>query len=408
LRILLFTGKGGVGKTTAAAATAVCAADRGLRTLVLSTDAAHSLADTFGVVASAEPTPVSDGLFIHQVDAQRRFEQSWGEIQGYLLSVLDTVGIDRIAAEELTVLPGAEEVLALLELREQAASGSWDVIIVDCAPTAETLRLLALPEALGWYMDRVLPMERRVVKLLKPVLTRAAGVPMPHDTVFDAIERLHLELAEVHSLLTGPTSSVRLVLTPESVVLAEARRSLTSLSLFGYRVDGVVANRIFPAAGADAWRMEWVESQAAILAEVEESFAPLDIWRSDYRSREPVGVEALRAFGAEIYGGGDPFRLPAGERPVSVVRDGVISELRVSLPFADRSAVDLARHGDDVVVTVGGYRRVLALPGAFRQAQVVGAAIAEGVLVVRFAHDVEGHETDAAPNAGSGDGEEVP
>jgi arsenite-transporting ATPase len=406
LRILLFTGKGGVGKTTAAAATAVRAADQGLKTLVISTDAAHSLADTFGVVVSGEPTVVADGLFVHQVDAQRRFEESWGEIQSYLLSVLDTVGVSRIAAEELTVLPGAEEVLALLEVRAQAASGTWDVVIVDCAPTAETLRLLALPEALGWYMDRVLPMERRVVKLLKPVLTRAAGVPMPHDTVFDAVERLHAELAEVHDLLTGPTSSVRLVLTPETVVVAEARRSLTSLSLFGYRVDGVVANRIFPAGGADAWRQEWVESQAGVLAEVEESFAPLDIWRSAYRSREPVGMSELREFGLELYADADPFRLPVGDRPVEVVRDGDTSELRVRLPLADRRAVDLARHGDDVVVTVGGYRRVLALPSAFRQARVLGAAITDGALVVRFAHEVKPHEAAAASTNRSTDGEE--
>ena len=231
---------------------------------------------------------------MQQVDAQRRFERSWGEIQTYLLTVLDTVGVDPIAAEELTVLPGAEEILALLEVRDQARSGRWDLIVVDCAPTAETLRLLALPEALGWYMDRVLPMERRMVKVLKPVLTRAAGVPMPHDSVFDAVERLHADLTEVRDLLTGPEASVRLVLTPESVVVAEARRSLTTLSLYGYRVDGVVANRIFPDADADAWRQRWVAAQAEIMSEVTTSFAPLEIWRSPYRASEPVGTGGAR------------------------------------------------------------------------------------------------------------------
>ena len=187
-RVLLFTGKGGVGKTTVSAGTAVLAARAGRRTLVMSTDAAHSLTDAFGIVHSGgEASEVEPNLWVQQVDAQRRFEQSWGEIQGYLLSVLDAVGVDAITAEELTVIPGAEEVLALLELRNQVRSGRWDVVAVDCAPTAETLRLLALPEALGWYMERIFPVQHRVVRALRPVLTRAAGVPMPGDSVFDAM-----------------------------------------------------------------------------------------------------------------------------------------------------------------------------------------------------------------------------
>src|SRR3954451_10619291 len=273
MRILLFTGKGGVGKSTVASGTAALAAAAGHRTLVLSTDAAHSLADAFGTPVGPEPTRVAERLFVQQVDAQLRFEQSWAEIQGYLLSVLDTTGMDPVAAEELTVIPGAEEVLALLELRLHALSGTWDVIVVDCAPTAETLRLLALPEALGWYMQRVLPVERRVVKALRPVLSRAAGVPMPGDGVFDALERLHAELDEVRTLLSGPEASVRIVLTPENVVLAEARRSYTTLSLFGYSVEGVVANRVFPAGGADDWRAGWVAAQEEVLERVGQSFA---------------------------------------------------------------------------------------------------------------------------------------
>jgi arsenite/tail-anchored protein-transporting ATPase len=394
LRILLFTGKGGVGKTTAAAATATLAADRGLRTLVLSTDAAHSLADTFGSPASAEPTLMADRLAVQQVDTQSRFEMSWGDIQAYLLSVLDTVGVDRIAAEELTVLPGADEVLALLEVRQQARSGRWDVVVVDCAPTAETIRLLALPEALGWYMDRVLPIERRVVKALRPVLSRAAGVPMPRDSVFDALERLHAELCDVRSLLTGRGSTLRLVLTPESVVVAEARRLLTSLSLFGYRVDGVVANKVFPAPGADAWRQEWVSSQTTILAEVEESFAPLEIWTGAYGAREPVGLDELRGFAAGLYGDADPLALPDGPRPVEIVRRASSTRVRVLLPFAERGSVSLTRHGDELVVTVGSCRRLIALPAALRTAAVAEARLSDGVLVVRFQDNADGSADD--------------
>ncbi|MGH3448162.1 MAG: ArsA family ATPase, partial [Nocardioidaceae bacterium] len=300
--------------------------------------------------------------------------------------------------------------------------GSWDLIVVDCAPTAETLRLLALPEALGWYMDRVLPVERRVVKTLKPVLTRATGVPMPQDSVFDAVTRLHADLADVRAVLTSEDASVRMVLTPEAVVVAEARRSLTSLSLYGYRVDGVIANRIFPSAGGDAWRRQWVAAQATILADVEASFAPLDTWRSAYWPCEPVGLAELAAFATAAYGDSDPFQRPQGPEPVLMRRvgPGAADEeeygasggpadrasdagadgrrgwggsapmagadvlLRVHLPFAERGDVDLARHGDELVVTVGSYRRLLALPAALRRSDVVHAQLDDGALQVRF------------------------
>ena len=388
MRTLLFTGKGGVGKSTVAAGTAALAAASGLRTLVLSTDAAHSLADAFGIPVGPEPTEVTDRLHVQQVDAQLRFEQSWAEIQGYLMSVLDVAGLDPVAAEEMTVIPGAEEVLALLELRLHARSGAWDVVVVDCAPSAETLRLLALPEALGWYMQRVFPVERRVVKALKPVLTRAAGVPMPEDSVFGAVERLHAELDDVRAVLSGPDASVRLVLTPEAVVLAEARRSWTTLSLFGYRVDGVVANRVFPSAGADPWRAGWVRSQEGVLGEVEASFHGLPLWQSLYRPEEPVGVEALTALATDLYGADDPFALPDGHGPFRVSRTGSGSVLHLALPLVTRADVDLARNGDELVVTVGSYRRLLTLPAALARHRVAGARVDHGELQVRFEEKV--------------------
>jgi len=384
VRVVLFTGKGGVGKSTVAAGTAALCARRGLRTLVLSTDAAHSLGDALGVAAGPDPVEVAPSLWVQQVDAQLRFEQSWAEVQGYLLSVLEVAGVDPVAAEELTVLPGAEEVLALLELREHVRGGEWDAVLVDCAPTAETLRLLALPEALGWYMERVFPAQARVVRALRPVLSRAAGVPMPGGEVFEALERLHRELDEVHRLLTGPGSAVRLVLTPERVVLAEARRSLTSLSLFGYRVDGVVANRVFPDEGADAWRSAWVQAQTDLLAEAETSFAGLPIWRSAYRPHEPVGVADLADLAEGLYAGQDPLAVPTGPAPFRVTRTTGGAVLHLALPGASRDEVDLARHGDELVVTVGSYRRLLSLPAGLARHRVAGASVTGGELRVRF------------------------
>lgn len=382
-RVLLLTGKGGVGKTTSAAGLAALAARAGKRALVLSTDAAHSLGDALVTPVGAEPTLVDDGLWAQQVDAQQRFERSWSEIQGYLRTVLDAAGVDPITSEELTVLPGAEEVLALLELRAQARSGRWDLIVVDCAPTGESLRLLALPEALGWYMDRLFGVQRRMVRALRPVLSRAAGVPMPEDAVFAAVERLHADLADVRDLLTGPAASVRLVLTPETVVVAEARRSLTSLSLHGYRVDGVVANRVFPD-GTDAWVAGWAASQAAVLREVRESFAGLPVWRAAYRPAEPVGAPALAVLAQDVYGEDDPFAVPLGPPPIEVERAGDAAVLRLALPFADRSEVQLARHGHELVVTVGSQRRLLALPPVLARQRVEGARVEGGALRVRF------------------------
>ncbi|GAA1961746.1 ArsA family ATPase [Nocardioides panacihumi] len=300
--------------------------------------------------------------------------------------MLDVAGMDPVAAEELTVIPGAEEVLALLELRLRARSGEWDVIVVDCAPTAETLRLLALPEALGWYMARVFPMQRRLVKALKPVLTRAAGVPMPGETVFDALQRLHDELLEVRDLLTGPTASVRLVLTPETVVVAEARRSYTMLSLYGYRVDGVVANRVFPADGADDWRAGWVVAQDEVLVDVDASFPGLPLWRSTYRPREPVGVQALEVLAREVYAGqpADPLAPPTGDGPFRVTRNATGAVAHLALPGATKDQVHLARNGDDLVVTVGSYRRLMTLPQGIARLRIAGARVEAGELQVRF------------------------
>ncbi|MGL5811426.1 MAG: ArsA family ATPase [Nocardioides sp.] len=398
MRIILFTGKGGVGKSTIAAATAAQAASRGRRTLVLSTDAAHSLADAFGADVGSEPTSMAEDLYVQHVDAQLRLEQSWAKISDYVLSVLDVAGVDPVAAGELAVVPGAEEVLALLELRQQVRSGAWDVIIVDCAPTAETLRLLALPEALGWYMKRIFPAERRLVKAFKPILSRVAGVPMPDEPVFDAVDRLYADLRDVQDILAGENASVRLVLTPEKVVVAEARRSYTTLSLFGYRVDGVIANRVFPEDGTDEWRAAWVQAQGKVFEAIDQSFAGLPIWRSVYRPAEPVGVEVLAELAGDVYGADDPLAAPEARAPFDVVRGEGEAVLRVALPGVDSQVVDLARTGGELVVTVGSYRRLLAIPAGLTHYRVVSAAVSDEELRVRFAAGAG--ETDQPPGNG--------
>ncbi|MFG3440568.1 ArsA family ATPase [Nonomuraea sp. NPDC047897] len=386
-RVLLFTGKGGVGKTTAAAATATLAARRGLKTLVVSTDTAHSLADAL----AAEPGEIAPGLHLHQVDTQRSMERHWGELRDYARGLLAELGLDEVTSEEITVLPGAEEIIALLELREHARAGTWDVIVVDCAPTAETLRLLALPEALDWHMSRLMPVGRRIMRLASPFVRSVARVSAPGEEVMSAGERLHRGLMEVRALLTGDRASVRLVLTPESVVLAEARRTLTSLNLYGYRVDAVVANRVFPPGGADEWRAQWVAAQSRLLTEAEESFAPLPVHVVPYLPAEPVGEAALVAVGEELYRAADPFAPPTVRPPLRLSAD----ELALDLPGADRADVDLARKGDELIVTAGPYRRILALPVALARRRIGGAVLRDGVLRVRF---TSGDEPGTTPN----------
>jgi arsenite-transporting ATPase len=222
------------------------------------------------------------------------------------------------------------------------------------------------------------------VKAFRPVLQKAAGAPMPGEGVFDAVERLHAELDEVRAMLSGPEASVRLVLTPENVVLAEARRSYTTLSLYGYRVDGVVANRVFPAEGADDWRSGWVAAQQDVLAQVEQSFAGLAVWRSVYRDSEPVGVEALADLAREVYAADDPLAVPGGRGPFRISRSGSGAVLHLALPFVSRAEVDLARNGDELVLTVGSYRRLLALPSGLSRHRVTGARVDAGELQVRF------------------------
>jgi arsenite-transporting ATPase len=395
-RILLFTGKGGVGKTTASAATALRCADAGLRTLALSTDPAHSLADAFDVPLGPLVAPVADGLWGQQLDAQDRMEEAWVDIQRYLLEVFRWAGVEGLAAEELSVVPGLDEVFALGDIRQHATTGEWDVVVVDCAPTAETIRLLSLPDVLGRYMERLFPIGRRVNRVVSPLVSRVTSLPTAGDDVFDATERLHDRLAGVRELLTdGRRTSVRLVVNPERMVIAEARRTHTYLSLFGYHVDAVVANRLLPDDVSDPWFARWRAAHAEHLAAIDEGFAPVPVLRVPLQPTEQVGAEALRRFADALYGDEDPTARFGTREPMRVSAQGDVMALEVDMPFTDRDDLELGRVGDELLIRVGPYRRAVVLPDALRRREVGGAALRDGRLSVTFVEAVRGAATGA-------------
>ncbi|MBV8559162.1 MAG: ArsA family ATPase, partial [Acidimicrobiia bacterium] len=362
-RVLLFTGKGGVGKTTTAAATALRCADAGLRTIVLSTDPAHSLADAFDVPLTSVGSPITPMLWGQQLDAQERLEDAWSEIQAYLQEVLGWAGLDAVEAEELSVIPGLDEIFSLSDIKSFAESGTWDVIVVDCAPTAETIRFLSLPDVLSWYMERIFPVERRLVKAVRPILTRVTSLPVAGDQVFEATRRFYDRLDGVRELLTdGDRTSVRLVVNPERMVIAEARRLSTYLSLFGYRVDAVIANRLLPDAITDPWFKAWKDAHAEHLASICDGFAPVPVLRGQLAAAELVGIQALAEFAEDLYGETDPGAVLHAAEPLEVAPAGDGYTLRLALPFATKEDLEVSRSGSELHVRVGPYRRSMILP----------------------------------------------
>lgn len=381
-RLLLFTGKGGVGKTTLAAATAAGLAARGHKTLVVSTDPAHSLGDAFARRLTAEPSEVDSCLHGAQIDSRGLVDTIWQDLRGKLRTALSGAGVDELEAEELTVLPGVDELLALTEVQRLAGTGRWETVVVDCGPTAETLRLLALPEAVSGYLDRMFGWQARI----------AAGATVR------SVRRLATHLESLRDLLTDPAvTGVRLVLTPERVVVAEAKRTLSALALRGVRVDGVIVNRIMPAArlwrgAAASWLRARRAQQDAVLAELAGTplarFAPVE-----HRAVEPVGLEALLEIATELSGSADPLR-GEGNRPAplfEVSESGDGYQLRVVLPLGRDAEVDLARVDDDLAITVDGFRRLVPLPEKLRQCRVVGAEAGSGGLVVSFTGRAHGN-----------------
>jgi arsenite-transporting ATPase len=383
-RILLYTGKGGVGKTSVAAATALLCAARGMRTLVVSTDIAHSLGDALDVPVGPTPTEITANLWAHEPDVFFNISKYWRTIQSYFSSLFSWGGLDEVMAEEMTVLPGMDELGNLLWIADHVDKGSYDLIVVDAAPTGETLRLLSLPEASRWWIERIAPIGRRVQRLGGPVLRRIVGVPLPSDDVYESAERLLDRLRYVHALLSNPEiSSVRLVLNLERVSIQEAQRSFTYFHLYGYPSDLIVANRVLPS-GAGPYFDAWREAQARYLPMVEEQFAPVPVRTAPFFDHEMVGLARLRELGEALFADADPSEFLYRGRPYSVARDGLGYVLSLELPFTSKGEISLSRKADELVLQVGGWRRNLVLPRLLLDAPPQGAKMEDRVLKVRF------------------------
>ncbi|NND03218.1 MAG: ArsA family ATPase [Acidimicrobiia bacterium] len=388
MRILLVTGKGGVGKTTVAAATAVRAAEMGYRTLVTSTDPAHSLADAFAVKLGDEPTSVVDRLWAQQIDSQERLEESWGDVRDHLTELFDWSGLKGIEAEELTVFPGMDEIFSLASVRDHASSGEYDFIVVDCAPTAETLRLLSLPEVLSWYMEKIFPIGRRVASFVRPVLNKVTSLPVADDKVFAAVASFYERLDGIRDILADPeVTSARLVMNPEKMVISEARRTYTYLGLFGYAVDSAIVNRVLPDTVTDPYFDRWHEIQKGHLESVYDGFADVDIRELRLFDEEMVGIDRLQVVGEELYKGRDPTDHFSDGRPFRVEDEGDNVILVLSVPFVEKADVDVLRHGDELFITVGPYRRSFVLPDSLKRRHVRRAQLVEAELRVTFGLD---------------------
>lgn len=401
MRVVLFTGKGGVGKTTLAAATAALLAASGRKVLAVSTDPAHSLGDAFEAELGGEPIELDPGLFAAHVDTRTLLDGAWARLQDHLGTLLAGAGVDELMADELTVLPGVEDLLALGEVRRLAESGMWEVVVVDCGPTAETLRLLGLPEALSTYLERLFPAHRRAVRGLISGLAAGREAQPAWDRAVGALDALAEQLQGLRRLLADEdTTSIRLVLTPERVVAAETRRTLTALALHGLRVDGLVANRMVPEAPsslrgpAGRWLRERYTEQSAVLADLKA--LPVPLRAAEHTAAEPTGLPALRELAAALYGTDDPAAPPdAPAAPLLQVNRTAGSgtslesafELVLRLPGVAGGPVDIVRLDDDLVVTTGGTRRMIALPSVLRRCTVTGAHVTGDDLRVAFVPD---------------------
>jgi arsenite/tail-anchored protein-transporting ATPase len=382
MRLILYLGKGGVGKTTTAAATAVRAAELGYRTLVVSTDVAHSLADALDMPLGSVPTRLTDRLWGQEINVLDEVREHWGELRSYLSTLLRRKGVDEVAAEELAIIPGMEEVVSLLHIRRQAKTGEFDVVVVDAAPTGETVRLLTMPETFTWYATRVMDWEPSTLKVARPLVKQL----IPAADMFATLERLTKGVEALRETLIDPeVSSYRLVINPERMVIKEAQRAATYLALFGYPVDGVVLNRVLPVEQAEGEFMkELARIQQVYRKLAYDIFQPLPIWEGPHYARDLAGVQDLSEVGRRLFGETDPVKVQFRGKTQEIVRDGDEYVMKLPLPHVEIGKVAMTKRGDELFIEIGNFRRDMILPMTLAERPATRAVFRGGVLEVRF------------------------
>jgi arsenite-transporting ATPase len=386
-RTILYTGKGGVGKTSVAAATAGRCADSGKRTLVLSTDPAHSLSDSLEIELGPEPIEVRAGLWGQEVTAITGMRENWDRVSAWMAGVLASQGVDRVRAEELTVPPGMDELFSLLEIKRHWDSGEFDVLIIDCAPTGETLKLLGFPEIARWWMDKVFPWNRTLLGKAAP-LAKALDISLPDPEMIEQVEDLVERLVGIDEILkASDETSIRLVMNPDRMVIDEARRTFTHLCLYGYRTDAVVVNRIFPDEVEGTYFDAWRTRQEDHLREVGDAFAPITVLTSRYFDREVRGVEMQAELAGELFGDLDPAGRLSDGPGREVVSEPDRTVIRIAVPFVEKGDLGLRQEGDELIVTLGDLRRTIMLPSGLRVRQPTRAALEDGKLEVVYDYE---------------------
>ena len=399
MRIIFFAGKGGVGKTSVAAATGIKAAQMGLKTVVMSLDVAHSLADIFDLDSAlldqnkGQPVAVGDNLWIQELDIQEEIQRYWGDIYKYISGLLNRTGIDEVLAEELAVFPGMEEVSLLLYINKYVREKEYDVILLDCAPTGESLRFISIPTTLDWYMKKIFKWERTVAKYVRPVAKRVTDIPLPGDDYFQAIQDLFERLKGVDHVLVDPEiTSVRLVTNPEKVVLKETQRAFMYFCLYKMNIDAIVMNRILPDTVTDSYFSDWLKGQQRNLAEAAEFFNPVPIFPVNLFSGEIVGFDDLQELAGQIYADRNPLERFYTEEPYQLIKENNNYHLKLKLPFISKKDVELSKLYEELVIRIGGFKRHILLPRQVASLNSVSAKMEGEYLNIVFEGDEHARE----------------
>jgi arsenite-transporting ATPase len=402
MRVILFSGKGGVGKTSISAATGLELARRGYRTLVMSVDPAHSLSDCFDLEKplmdheAGSLVSVAKNLWIQEVDVQEEISRHWDSVYSYVSGLLNASGLEKTLAEELAIFPGMEEVSSLLYVNQYVREKTFDVMLLDCAPTGESLRFVSIPTTLEWYMAKIFKVERRVAKMVRPMLNTFTSVPLPQEDYFENLQQLHRKLSGIDKLMADPkVTTVRLVTNPEKVVLKETQRAFTYFCLYGLTVDAVIINRILPTEVHDKFFNAWKDTQERCIQSVEEFFSPVPVWRLPLFQDEVLGIERLQRLGKALYGNQDAAKRFFTEAPYRFQKVDGNYQLHLRLPFVSGEDINLHKKLDELIIRVGSVKRHVALPQRMRHCEPLSARVKNGELIVVLGRKNAQRETES-------------